>query len=69
MKGKNGARPHYPHRTPISLKWGLAPFPAPIFMGGHSLKKQKARPDPKRNLQWKERLDKIIVILTKIFRS
>jgi len=29
-------------------------------------KKQKARPDPKRNLQWKERLDKIIVILSKI---
>jgi hypothetical protein len=29
-------------------------------------KKQKARPDPKRNLQWKERLGKIIVILSKI---
>jgi len=32
-------------------------------------KKQKARPDPKGNLQWKGRLDKIIVILSKIFCS
>jgi len=30
---------------------------------------QKARPDPKGNLQWKGRLDKIIVILSKIFCS